>query len=146
MALDTDMDLYSFLDPNQAATLRETDRFTDETSEGVFHSLTKNSKKCNYCDLNQNQFLISRVNSLVLLHVNIRSLHKNFDSFHDFLIALNVSPDVICLTERYKTSRMQKCIKYQGVKIWNDIPSEIQNSNSKNFKRKMKKHLLTLQS
>ena len=99
MALDTDMDLYSFLDPNQAATLRETDRFTDETSEGVFHSLTKNIKKCNYCDLNQNQFFISRVNSLVLLHVNIRSLHKNFDSFHDFLIALNVSPDVICLTE-----------------------------------------------
>ena len=52
---------------------------------------------------------------------------------------------IICILLE-KTSRMQKCIKYQGVKIWNDIPSEIQNSNSKNFKRKMKKHLLTLQS
>ena len=27
----------------------------------------------------------------------------------------------------YKTSRLQRFIKYQGVKIWNEIPIQIQN-------------------
>ena len=39
---------------------------------------------------------------------------------------------------RYKTNRLQKCIKYQGVKIWNEIPPNIQNLSKKllnlNFK------------
>ena len=42
----------------------------------------------------------------------------------------------------YKTNRPQKCMKYQGSKIWNDISSEIQNSTTKKFKVKFKKHLL----
>ena len=41
-----------------------------------------------------------------------------------------------------KTNRLQKCIKYQGSKIWNDISTEIQNSTTKQFKVKFKKHLL----
>ena len=35
----------------------------------------------------------------MLLRINIRSLHKNFDNLYDFLIELNFLPDVICLTE-----------------------------------------------
>ena len=46
---------------------------------------------------------------------------------------------------RYPTSRLQKCIKYQGVTIWNQIPPEIQSASSKSFKSKFKKHLLQLQ-
>ena len=46
---------------------------------------------------------------------------------------------------RYPTSRLQKCIKYQGVTIWNQIPPEIQSAFSKLFKSKFKKHLLQLQ-
>jgi len=42
----------------------------------------------------------------------------------------------------YKTSRLQRCKKYLGVKIWNKILPEIQNSNFKTFKRKYKEHLL----
>ena len=43
---------------------------------------------------------------------------------------------------RYSTNRLQRCIKYQRVKIWNDIPLDIQNSSSKLFKTKFKKHLI----
>ena len=43
---------------------------------------------------------------------------------------------------RYKTNRLQKCIKYRGSKVWNDIPTEIQNSTTKQFKGKLKKFLL----
>ena len=43
---------------------------------------------------------------------------------------------------RYSTNRLQRCITYQGVKIWNDIPLDIQNSSSKLFKTKFKKHLI----
>ena len=46
---------------------------------------------------------------------------------------------------RYPTSRLQKCIKYQEVTIWNQIPPEIQSASSKSFKSKFKKHLLQLQ-
>ena len=35
----------------------------------------------------------------MLLHINIHSLHKNFDNLYDFLVELNFLPDVICLTE-----------------------------------------------
>ena len=38
-------------------------------------------------------------------------------------------------TPRYHTARLQKLIKYQGVKIWNNIPSEIQNTSPKFFKK-----------
>ena len=34
----------------------------------------------------------------------------------------------------YKTSRLQRCIKYQGVKIWNEIPIQIQNASYSVFK------------
>ena len=43
---------------------------------------------------------------------------------------------------RYASNRMQKYIRFQGVKIWNDIPSNIQNSSYNSFKIRFKKHLL----
>ena len=49
-------------------------------------------------------------------------------------------------TPRYHTARLQKSIKYQGVKIWNKIPSEIQNASTKFFKKKFKNHLLQIQN
>ena len=38
-------------------------------------------------------------NSLTILHLNIRSLNKNFDQLHEFLVSIRIRPDVICLTE-----------------------------------------------
>ena len=41
---------------------------------------------------------------------------------------------------RYASNRMQKCIRFQGVKIWNGIPSDIQNSSYNSFKIRFKEH------
>ena len=43
---------------------------------------------------------------------------------------------------RYASNRMQKCVRFQGVKIWNDIPTDIQNSSYHSFKIRFKKLLL----
>ena len=42
----------------------------------------------------------------------------------------------------YKTNRFQQSIKYQGVKVWNSIPVEIQNLPKSRFKIKLKLHLM----
>ena len=42
----------------------------------------------------------------------------------------------------YKTNRIQRSIKYQGVKVWNSIPVEIQNLPKSRFRIKLKSHLM----
>ena len=36
---------------------------------------------------------------MLLLHVNVRSLHKNYDLFYKLIEALQILPHVICITE-----------------------------------------------
>ena len=43
-----------------------------------------------------------------------------------------------------KSNRLQRCIKYRGVKIWNSIPKEIRDTSHKSFKRRYKNFLLSL--
>ena len=43
---------------------------------------------------------------------------------------------------QYSNARLQRCIKYQGVKIWNEIPREIQNTSTITFKKRYQEHLL----
>ena len=42
----------------------------------------------------------------------------------------------------YTSSKMQRSMKYQGVKIWNSIPRQIKSSSFKAFKTKYKQHLI----
>ena len=46
---------------------------------------------------------------------------------------------------RFRTNRLQRSIKYRGVKVWNDIPNEIKNNkcNFSAFKRINKKYLIS---
>ena len=45
----------------------------------------------------------------------------------------------------YKTTRLQKSIRYQGVKIWNKIPTSIKTKQSfKSFKVSYKNYLLNM--
>ena len=46
----------------------------------------------------------SENNFLNIIHLNIRSLNKNFDKFYDFIQSLSYTPDVVCLSE----SRIKK--------------------------------------
>ena len=38
----------------------------------------------------------------------------------------------------YRTSKLQRSFKYQGVKIWNDIPDDIKSSSVRRFNQKLK--------
>ena len=55
-------------------------------------------KSCSYYDTPS---LIPKLNSneLFLLHINIRSLQKNFDNLVNFTSQFTVLPDIICITE-----------------------------------------------
>ena len=46
---------------------------------------------------------------------------------------------------RFRTNRLQRSIKYRGVKVWNDIPNEIKNNNDiyQLSKKIHKKHLIS---
>lgn len=43
---------------------------------------------------------------------------------------------------RYNTSKLQRCIKYTGVKIWNSVSTEIRKTSFNSFKRKYKNVVL----
>ena len=94
-----DQEFFDFLEPSQAATKTVDDHFPGELCDDLFYSMTNNIKKCKYFDLNLNHLKIDKIYSLILLHVNICSLHKNFELLHEFLVTLNLSFDMICLTE-----------------------------------------------
>ena len=99
MVPDADQEFFDFLEPSQAATQTVDDHFPSELCDNLFYSMTNNIKKCKYFDLHLNHLKIDKNYSLILLHVNIRSLHKNFKLLHEFLVTLNFSTDIICLTE-----------------------------------------------
>ena len=95
--LGNNKELNEFLEQNKTATLRSSDHSPEDVYNYFFSYL--NIKVCGYLDLNSKRPIFDPNRSLVLLHVNIRSLHKNFDNLYDFLVELNFLPDVICLTE-----------------------------------------------
>ena len=94
--LGNNKELNEFLEPNKAATLRISDHSPEEVYD-YFNFF--NIKVWDYLDLNSKRPTFDPNRSLVLLYINIRSLHKNFDNLYDFLVELNFLPDVICLTE-----------------------------------------------
>ena len=72
----------------------------DEIVDQSFDSLLTNINPCVY--YNNPQSIPNRTpssNDLLIVHVNIRSLTKNFDDLSHFLSQFSVPPDVICITE-----------------------------------------------
>ena len=67
-----------------------------------------------------------------------------------FTLTKNISSHATTATEsscntlyipQYSTIRLQQCIKYQEVQIWNNIPPKIQNSSARLFYNKYKKYV-----
>ena len=52
------------------------------------------------------------------------------------------NPKKLCIFPFVKLHDLQRYIKYQGVKIWNEIPILIQNASYRVFKYEFKKYLL----
>ena len=57
------------------------------------------------------------------MHLNIRSLHKNFDELHEFVSLLPFKPDVICLSES-RINQPLKNIRLQGYNFLNAKPGK----------------------
>ena len=73
---------------------------TNELSEHVFNELTSNISKCEYVDLRNNDNLsTNEPDSLILMHLNIRSLNKYYNDLHTLLNSLPLKPNVIALSK-----------------------------------------------
>ena len=98
-AFDTsnDGDLLDFVCPSQTARNIHVDQF--DLCDSLFGSFTKIIKKSKYRDANFTFNDFNDGDTLVLLHVNARSLHKDFDSLSDFLQPLKHKPHVIGISE-----------------------------------------------
>ena len=44
---------------------------------------------------------------------------------------------------RYRTNRLQRCIKHQGVKVWNSIPKKLKSLEFKAFKTRLKELIIS---
>ena len=99
MAPLADRELADFLEPSIAASPQKKNCLFDEQEQcdAIINSILDNFKKCTY--ISPNSSMPNCNNSLTILHFNIRSLNKNFDHLHEFLVSIRIRPDVICLTE-----------------------------------------------
>ena len=59
--------------------------------------LTNNVSPCKYYEIDN--LPIKNLNSVNIIHINIRSLQKNFDSLQEFLCLLPKIPEIFCLTK-----------------------------------------------
>ena len=82
--LDT-QNLNDFLSSTEALNLND-DQF--EIKDVFLNNVFNNLFQCKYFDMHSQCFLIPN-NQLFVLHVNIRSLQKNIESFLDFLQTFN---------------------------------------------------------
>ena len=92
--------LLEFLGSSQVAD------FTNDTNycDSLINACSNSVSRCKYFDLIP-KFETKNNCSLFLLHVNIRSLQKNFDKLFETFNEFSPEPDVICLSEsRIKTS------------------------------------------
>ena len=71
----------------------------NELTDNTFCDLTSKIRKCEYLDSSCKTLNPEPKNTLLLLHVNVRSLHKNFDLFYELIDSLNQPPHIICLSE-----------------------------------------------
>ena len=95
--LENNKELNELLEPNKATTLQISDHSPEEVYNYFLNFFYV--KVFDYLNLNSKRPTFDPNRSLVLLHINIHSLHKNFDNLYDFLVELNFLPDVICLTK-----------------------------------------------
>ena len=63
----------------------------------------QNIAACNYYHQDSPLFASKPSNSLFILHINIRSINKNFPSFYDLIQSLPNHPDIICISETWIT-------------------------------------------
>ena len=98
--LDEDeVNLIDFILSSQAATPSSHFNLENENiCEEMCRQMASKIKNCKFLD-NSLTCVQSSENSLKPVHLNIRSLTKNFDALFEFISSLNFTPDLVCLTE-----------------------------------------------
>ena len=92
--------LFDFMLPGQAATPTiHCNTENDILCDDMYRAITSKIGKCKYFDVNATNFPQSNNYSLKLMHLNIRSLPKNYDALCNLLQSLKFFPDLFCLTE-----------------------------------------------
>ena len=61
--------------------------------------LTNNFKPCVYTQFSDFDSRTDVTNALFMIHINIRSLQKHFDTLAEMLQLLSALPQLICITE-----------------------------------------------
>ena len=71
-----------------------------DLSNALHNTLTSNFKACRYYETNANLPISLKTKKLFLMHINIRSVNKNFALMnHELLNSLAMLPDLICLSK-----------------------------------------------
>ena len=93
--------MFNFSFPKNTTFSNPSNNFDVVNSSVDILVYTSNVHPCKY----HNSFIYpqNKINTtkifFSLIHLNIRSLQKNFDSLHEFLSLQQSSPDIICLSE-----------------------------------------------
>ena len=76
----------------------------EEVSDSMFTKFNENISDCNYFKVDALTWDNEVNYTLILMHVNIRSLHENLDSLHQLIASLHFTPLIIFVSE----SRIKK--------------------------------------
>ena len=98
MALESSCDgeLSESLSTSQAADPNDEPK---DLCDQIFYELTSNISACQYVDTIDGNVFTNEIDSLILMHLNIRSLNKNINDWHIFISMLPFKPDLISLSE-----------------------------------------------
>ena len=87
-----------------------------DPDSNFFNALTIDMK---YYSPDVNMFEITETDKFSILHLNIRSMQKNFENFKDFLLNLNSNFHIICLTETWcQIKEIENKISYKKSYEW----------------------------
>ena len=93
MAPTTGMDsLIAFYQSSQAANQTPFVNSPDDLCDNIMNNLTRDIKSCEYFNSDFNPRDNTSNDALILLHINVRSLHKNLDSLTKYLNSLCFQP------------------------------------------------------
>ena len=97
-----DRELSGLGNVSQAAEQHLTVSETEELCDKIYESFSTNILQCHYFNISKNnQINMKDNNSLSIIHLNIRSLNKNFDKLYNFLLCLPFILDVLCLSNSH---------------------------------------------
>ena len=127
LELSCDGELSEALCTSQAADLfHQPSQLCDQ----IFNSMTNNVINCEYLDMYDKTLnLQNDCNSMILMHLNIRSLQKNYDDLYDLVASLSFRPHAICLSES-RINQPLKSIQLQGYNFINAKPDKQASGNA----------------